>query len=138
MTALIKHYFLYIDCSSIYINIKLLYNILPSQNRRMWPASTWIPCGWAPSHNLQYMEPQATKTRDNLYRILDSSALSTRPVTSVPGKISISTRDSYDLLSLLTKADQIKESPRDTGWILTFGRLSNSQSVSRTYFNDGY
>ena len=105
----------------------------------MWPAPTWIPCGGgAPSHTLQHMESQAAGTRDQLFQVLDSSSLSTRPVTSVPGEISISTRDSFDLSSLLTKADPIKESPRDTSWNSTFGRLSNSQSVSRTYSNDRY
>ena len=84
------------------------------------------------------MESKATQTRDQLFWVLDSSSLTTRPVTSVPGEISISTRDSFDLSSLLTKADPIKESPRDTSWNSTFGRLSNSQSVSRTYSNDRY
>ena len=78
------------------------------------------------------------RTKDQNFRVLASSLLTTGPVTSVPGEISISTRDSFDLLSILTKADSIKESPRDTSWNSNFGRLSNSQSVPKTYSNNCY
>ena len=119
--------------------MNLLYNILLYKNPRMWPENTQIPRGGdSSSQFLQSMEPQAARPRESLFWVKDSSLLSTRPITSVPGEISISTRDSFDLSLLLTKADPIKESPRDTSWNSTFGRLSNSQSVSRTYSNNCY
>ena len=117
----------------------MLYNILLYKDCRMWPAHTRIPCGGeTPSQFLQGMETQAARTRDSIFRVQDSSSLSTRPVTSVLGNISGSYRDSFDLSSLLTKADPIKESPRDTSWNPTFGKLSSSQSVSKTCSNDYY
>ena len=95
----------------------------------MWPAQQWIPRGGASSTAPQHKEFQQDRTGDHNFQVLASSLLTNGPVTSVPGEISISTSDSINFSSLMTKADTIIESPRDTVWKQNFGRLSNSQSV---------
>ena len=83
----------------------------------MWPTQQWIPRGGASTTTLQCEEYQVDRTKDQNFWVLTSSLLATKPVTSVPGEISISTRDSFDFSSLMTKADSIRKSAKS--WIPT-------------------
>ena len=90
----------------------------------MWPAQHWTSGGGGHRLNPLRQDSKANELEENSRILASPSSLG-----SVPQAPSISTEDSIDFSELMTKPEEIIESPGAQDWDSIFNRLSNLQSV---------